>query len=461
VEQFASSKALQEQINDLAVEGQAIMGAAEEQNRKPNEKENSRFLEITDTLIPNLKEELKQAQARERKMLELAQDSDRQSKRQELADILQKPVDRPSRLVTSNGGETQDNDRIYVRTSKLKAFKNSREAYNAGMWLRAICSRRGNDVTALQHCQRNGLELSNTGVESTGPEGGYLVPAPLASTIIDVRERTGVARAVCDIQPMTADTLSVPKRLTGYTVYYPGEAGSITASDLAKSQVELITKKRAVLGEISQELVDDALVSVADNAFSEMGYALALKEDEELIDGTGASSFGGVRGLESRIGSAGVSTAATGHDTWPELDMADIMAWIGLLPDRFDRSPSIICSRNFYYNVLARLAVSASGNAKGDVLSTVGTTTFLGFPVHFSHFMPTATGISTISAFFGDFSLGVMLGDRVGIRLQRDDSVGFARDVTTLRATTRYDIQVYEPGTSSAAGAYVALKTAS
>jgi hypothetical protein len=33
--------------------------------------------------------------------------------------------------------------------------------------------------------------------------------------------------------------------------------------------------------------------------------------------------------------------------------------------------------------------------------------------------------------------------------------------MTTLKATARYDIKVHEPGTASAAGAYIALKTAS
>jgi hypothetical protein len=56
--------------------------------------------------------------------------------------------------------------------------------------------------------------------------------------------------------------------------------------------------------------------------------------------------------------------------------------------------------------------------------------------------------------------MGVILGDRTGITFGRDDSTGFLSDLTTLKAVTRYDINVHQPGTSSAAGAYVALKTA-
>ena len=55
--------------------------------------------------------------------------------------------------------------------------------------------------------------------------------------------------------------------------------------------------------------------------------------------------------------------------------------------------------------------------------------------------------------------MGVILADRTGIRLGRDDSTGFLNDYTTLKATSRYDIKVHEAGTASAAGAYVALST--
>ena len=73
--------------------------------------------------------------------------------------------------------------------------------------------------------------------------------------------------------------------------------------------------------------------------------------------------------------------------------------------------------------------------------------------------MPTADADSTIHALFGQFDMGVVLADRTGIRIGRDDSTGFLADYTTLKATSRYDIIVHEPGDSSNARRYVALKT--
>ncbi len=53
------------------------------------------------------------------------------------------------------------------------------------------------------------------------------------------------------------------------------------------------------------------------------------------------------------------------------------------------------------------------------------------------------------------------MGVRGPIRLARSDDYGFLNDLITLRATSRYDFQVHDPGDSVSAGSYVALETAS
>ena len=466
-----SSKSLQEQIDGLAIEAKALVTVAKKESRELSADESARFDEITKTLIPEAKTKLATAINREEAILALSNETRRQNSVAELDAILNGSPSEPRLTLPVNGrlpgNDGKQEDRIYVRQAKLKAFKNERDAFDAGMWMRAIVAKehnRGEDVKALQHCQRRGLMIDNTSYEGSGPQGGYLVPAPISQTLIDVRENVGVARKVCDVQPMTSDTLTIPKRAAGLTVYAPGEAAAITTSDKTWSQVELITKKRAVASYISQELVDDALISIVDNIINEMGYALGLQEDNELINGTGAAtSYFGVRGLLNRIGAGGVSTAATGHDTWGELDISDVTACIGLLPERFAVGmPSWICSSNFYHSVMARLMVAGGGNAVSDLAAgAANVRQFLGYPVHLTSQMPTATATATVCALFGSFNMAVILGDRTGIRFGRDDSTGFLSDLTTLKATTRYDIQVHQPGTASVVGAYVALKTAS
>jgi HK97 family phage major capsid protein len=465
-----SVKVLTEERDELAFEAKGIYEAAKRSNRELTEEEDKRFKDITDEksgLICNLEVKIKEAQEREDAIMAVTKEAIRKTTIEKLDEMTNAST--RQRVLPTNGVPADDNrdpsGRIFVRSAKLKAFKNERDAFDSGMWLRAVTARMRNedDKAATLHCQRNGLQIQNTMSEGTGTGGGYLTPAPLSATLIDVRENVGVARQTADIQPMTSDTLTIPKRNGGLTVYAPGEATALTPSDKTFKQVELITKRRGVLSYISQELTDDALINIVDNVVSEMAYALALQEDVEYINGTGAATtYFGVRGLLSSIGTGGVSTAATGHDTWGEIDMADFTAFMGLLPERYTVSPAFICSSNFYHTVMLRLLASAGGNSISTLQSGAGASRqFLGYPVFVTSQMPTTTAVSTKCCLFGAFNMGVILGDRVGIRIARDDSVGFASDYVALKAVSRYDIRVHEAGTASAAGAYVALSTAS
>ena len=463
-----SSRAIQERIDDLRIRGRAIVDAAKAQQRQLSDDELGEFNNITDVLLPEAEKQFASAVAIENKVVALSAEKRLQEKYNAISTALDDQTPSRPRVLPTNGilpGEGASSGNAHFRHSKLKCFTDNQSAFDAGMWMRAVVAKERNreDVRALQHCREHGLSISNTMSEGTGATGGYLVPAQLAASIIEFREKVGVARQVCQVMPMSGDTLSLPKRTSGLTVYAPGEAASITASDAAVSQIELINKKRAVLSQLSQELSDDSLVSVTDFLFTEMAYALALQEDKELINGTGAATtYFGVRGLLNRIGSAGVSTAATGHDTWPELDLADVMACMSLLPERYTRELSWICSRNFYFGVLLRLEAAGGGNTIATLSAGAsGNPTFMGYPVRITHQMPVATAAATVCALFGSFSEAVVLGDRGGISLARSDDYGFASDLITLRATSRYDMNVHEPGDSSNAGAYVALKTAS
>jgi HK97 family phage major capsid protein len=374
---------------------------------------------------------------------------------------------RPQMVLPTDGRAPGDErpTQVTLRTHRLRSFRTEREAYLAGQWLKAIVARTHHnlvDERAERYCKSNGLEIMTASYESSGPAGGYLVPAPIAQTIIDVRENVGIARQVCNVQPMTAETMTVPKRAGGLTVYYGAEnpSSDMTDSDKTWDQIELITRKRYVVSKISQELSDDALISIVDNIISEMAYALALQEDNELINGDGTSTYGLVRGLRNLVGSAGTLTADTGDSTWDTLDLDDFTGAMGKLPDRYNRNPVWICSSNFYYTAMLNILATHAGNGIVALQSgDNGRRQFLGYPVFFTSQMPTSTAVSQICALFGDFRMGVLLGDRTGVRIQRDDSVDFLRDMITLKATTRYDIRVHEPGDSSNPGCYIALKT--
>lgn len=464
-----SVKQLEEEREGHALEAKAIYESAQAKNRDLTEEEVKRFDEITAEkgIVAKLDEEIAVAVDRENRILALSAENSRKTRLAALTEPggILNPTTRTARVLPTDGVLPSDEkkpQRVYHRMTKLRAFKTEADAYNCGMWMRAFIAKAWNrdDKVASDHIYRLGWQVSNVGIEGTGSLGGFTVPSPLSQTIIDVRENVGVARRILKIMPMTADTLAIARRDGGLTVYYPGEAVAITLSDKTWGQIELIAKKRAVAHQISQELQEDSLISIVDDAMNEMAYALAAREDAETINGDGTGTYGGVTGLLSALGAGGVSTAATGHDTWPELDMADFTAAMGKLPDKYSRDPKWVCSSNFYHSTMLRVQAGAGGNTIGSLEVGPGQPRFLGHPVFFTDQMPKTTGVATVCALFGTFDMGAILGERTGITLARSDEYAFLNDVITVKATTRYDINVHAPGDATNAGAYIGLKTA-
>ncbi|MBA3485246.1 MAG: phage major capsid protein, partial [Pirellulales bacterium] len=226
-------------------------------------------------------------------------------------------------------------------------------------------------------------------------------------------------------------------------------------------QVSLTAVKRAILSKVSRELRDDAIISIADHTASRMGFEFALSEDADFIDGDATSTYHGEMGLKNAIGAGGVSTAATGHDTWPELDMADFTACMGKLPSKYATMTAWVCSANFYYSTMLRVQAAGGGNTIASLQGgDGGRPLFLGKPVYFTDYMPTTTSAATVCTFYGNFGDAVMIGNRQDFEFAMSDQRYFAEDLIGLRGITRFDINVHEPGDASNAGAYVALKTA-
>ena len=318
VEMRANSlKAMLEQQDDLLDEAEAITNLAKKEEREVTEEEDARLTAIMDKEtgeVTLLGVKIDAAKKREEEMKRLAalrtaarSDTDQLNRTQGDIDATD-----PKQPV----------QRVYHRMARLRAFPNdndgARAAFESGMWLRAINARNRNerDVTAETFLEGRGMIPRMAQTEGTDTAGGFTVPEPLSNALIVIRERVGITRKLVDIVPMSSNTEDVPKLTGGLTVYYPGEGNTVTTSDMTFGRVNLVAVKRAVANQISNELSDDSLVNMTDRAILDAGRALALQEDEELINGDGTSTYGGEDGLLNALGSAGLFTAPVGESTW-------------------------------------------------------------------------------------------------------------------------------------------------
>lgn len=450
-----TSADIRAEIADLTSSAQALLDIAKDQDRELDADELESFNGYSERL-ETAKADLAKAEEFEARKRQIA----------EMQSLNSAPASPIGGIPTRGSNDVL---RVHHRIGPMRAFKgdsSARDAYDCGMWLRAMLARnnRQTDEQAEARIATRGWDVRATATEGTATAGGFLVPTPLANAIIDVRALAGISRQLARVVPMTAETLQIARKTDGTTVYYPGETGTTTASDQSWGQVELRAKKRAILSKISQELRDDALIAVVDDLASQMGTDFAVKEDAEFVKGDTTSTYGGEKGLLESLGAAGLFTPSTGagKSVWTGLALTDFTSTMGKLPDKYwQYGPSWICSSVFYYTVMFDLMADAGGNTIATIANGAsGRPNFLGYPVYFTNQMPTATAVSTTSALFGAFNQAAVIGDRMGIMVAQSEHLDFAEELLAVRATTRYDINVYDHGDGSTAGAYVGLSTA-
>lgn len=356
---------------------------------------------------------------------------------------------------TQNTGAKDVVPATVKRHGKLKAFKNDFDAYSAGQFLRATIAE---NKDAMAWCKEHGI--MNAHSTTTNSAGGYLVPDGFESAIINLREEYGVFRQNARVYPMSEPIVYVPRRQSGFTAYYVGENSQGTESDASFSQVKLDAKKLMILTRLSQELSDDAIISLADFVANEMAYAFAVQEDQAGFLGDGTSTYGGIIGLRNALLAGSTVTATGGDDTFEELEFAFFQNAVGKLPRFPGIQPAWYVHNAFYWNAMVRLANAAGGNTIGTVQGGPTGLSFMGYPVVLVNALPSAltTLASTVVGFFGDLAMTATMGSRSGISIVSDSSRYFEYDQIAVRCTQRFDIVCHEVGTASAPGPMIALK---
>jgi HK97 family phage major capsid protein len=261
---------------------------------------------------------------------------------------------------------------------------------------------------------------------------------------------------------MSRDTLQIPRQTSRFTFAFTGENSTLTDGTVSTDLVQLTAKKAYGLARIPNELMDDSAISVGDMYARGFAEGIAYLEDNCFVNGDGTSTYGGIVGLATNA----TNTAAVGsaHSSWTTLDEDDIVTTLGQVENVDYNNVSILCSRQFFWQVLKPLATASGRGSINEFLTVKGTggtadAQFYGFPVYFSQVMPTATASASKVMYVGDFRAGAMFGDRKELVVTSSDQRYFDVDQTALRAIQRFDINVHGDGRGSTYGPIVGLIT--
>jgi len=359
---------------------------------------------------------------------------------------------------------------VSYRGYKPGVFESPEVAHRCGQWLKAHFG----DRNARQWCSDHlGTEYRDMGGQ-VNSLGGVLVFEQFSDTIIRLVETFGVAPTAFQNVTMSSDTLLVPKRLTGVTGYWIGENTTITPSDPTATMVQLVAKKLAIATKVSNELLADNSISVAQWLAQEYATEMASRIDDAAFNGTGLSATGGIRGLsqiDDGTHTASIQSAATGNTTIASLDIDDYLAALAKLPRYAIGTSSWYMHPSVYHNSVQRMMLSSGTAGSGTIGALSGgntaanlaqgtPNTFLGLPVVWVLKMTAAPTTGTIAAYVGDLSLAGIMAVKSDMQIASSDQRYFEQDATAFRAVQRLDIVCHSLGSTTEAGPVVALKLA-
>ena len=383
----------------------------------------------------NSEETLAQIEALDNEFTELKAKQDRQEKIQARIDEIvasrvapSAPAVEPEASIEPELKEETVMDKIpaAAKYNKSNVFASSEDAYVAGQFLAAV----GGNAKAQ--------EFMAAQSEGTDSEGGFTVPTPLASELINLVEDYGVARSVCRRVVMGALTWSVPKLLGHATVYYPNEAQAITESDLTFGQVSLTAKKMAGLVKMSTEISEDSIISMTDTIVRDLAWAFAKEEDYNLFTG-GSLYSGGIQG-DASIADTNVASVSA-------LALTDLTAAVVAAGQERGLNHQWYFSPTLWNGPIRDLLNAAGGGNDLASYEAGLRPTLLGHPVEFVNVLSGASASTTgdLLAVFGDLSVSHYFGDRRSLNFNVLRELYAVNDQVGIVCTQRVDLASVNP----------------
>lgn len=279
--------------------------------------------------------------------------------------------------------------------------------------------------------------------EGTGASGGFLVPSEFYNQLQAVQGESALVRPRATkirirrrqvdipVVDQTDTTAGTPAWFGGMQAYWAEEAAEKTATDASFRKVSLVAHKLIMYTRASDELLDDAAISLSDFLTGPMGFAGAITwyEDYSFLRGTGAGQPLGILNAGCTKTILRETANAVGYD-----DLMDM--YMGMLPESVG-SAVWMCNPL----ILKELAtvVDPNGNYIWQPNARDNTpNTLFGRPVIFTEKLPTLG--TTGDIVFADWRY-YLIGDRQATTVESTTYDRWQYDQTSFRAVHRVDGQ--------------------
>ena len=268
-------------------------------------------------------------------------------------------------------------------------------------------------------------------VEGTSADGGYLVPAPLATEVWRILPDYAIMRRIGRTIPMTSRTLALNSLTARPYAYWTSEYASKATTSADFNHVSLTANKLVCLLPVTHELLADANINLANFVIELFAEAIGTEEDDKFFTGNGT---GQPRGITAET----LTTVNAANS----LSFDHLIAIIDSVPQRVTQSPRAAFVSHRYAKRLARQLKDTTNNylwRDSSVGRMSGQTerlpdTLYGYPYYEQNSLPQNR------IYFGDWSFYI-IGDRQQITVSSTNEGGDAwrRDATEFKAVERVD----------------------
>lgn len=271
----------------------------------------------------------------------------------------------------------------------------------------------------------NALAVQAAMTTQSDPDGGYLVPHEMESTIDRVLQAVSAVRSLAQVITISSGSYKKQVSLGGATSGWVGETESRsetntpTLAELEFTPGEIYAEPRA-----SQQLLDDARVDLAAWLADEVSITFAEQEGSAFVTGNGIKKPRGILDYD-KVANASYAWGSLGFVvSGGASDFASSNPWqafvdlIQALKTGYRPNSRWLMNRATVGKV--RKFVDGQGRPLWEPSAQLGQpASLLGYPVSEDDYM-SDVGSNAYPVAFGDFRRGYLIVDRIGVRVLRD-----------------------------------------
>lgn len=267
-------------------------------------------------------------------------------------------------------------------------------------------------------------------------EGGFTSSEDFRSEVLRELADLSCMRQIARVLPPIHGTQAVFPRVASADAALMIEEGDpITARDIVFNQVTLVPSKCAALVNVSNELLKDTKIDFQGFLARYFAEAIAATLEAQYWNGNNVdANLQGI--LQAAVGLTRVTCTANNA-----VVLGDVLDLHNGLPAKYRANAVWV----MHPDLEAELSEMVDGTGRPIIIGDWSQglrRTLLGKPIYLSDEFPGVIGADNDIMAFGDFKRGVFIGDSANLDVQRNDSVGFASDLTAFRAVLRSDIAV-------------------